>query len=579
LTNSQTYKGWWQFLIFIICCLALVLSPSVDVVPFVVNSYDEKRVLEILLVITVLLHQVVRGRRLHGYAYSSLLVFLLLFVSSCFASFPRLAFLDVTLFIGLFFFVDFVKNAWLKNAGQTLNYVVVAACLGAFLFILSGDILTLIMGYLLGFHEKVWTPNTSPFYRFTNVRFFNQYQLFIFPLMAIPLILNISIISKYKKTLFGLLVCWWVLLFLTGGRGTLIAITAAILVSFLVYRRASIAFVKIQGLAAVSGIIVYALLNNFVYVSKATTILRSYDSRRLDLWERAIDLIVQNPFFGVGGMHYAWQPNPLSNHPHNSVLQIAAEWGLPAALAVIGLFFYSLACWVRRYNYKTVSERNGEVNPQVIVVLFCSLLAGAIYSLVSGVIVMPLSQIMAALVIGLMFGVYQSFDAEKGGLPMRTGKKGLAIKTYLSRFLAGITLAIFVWTVMPSLLPRVLDGKAFLTKCFKHPRFWAAGEIPFNGVVVASQMGQQPSPMLLYYAVINGDQVGPYDINTIKEMIFSNQLTKNTLVWRKGMVAWSYAECVAELKSIWKRPTTIATSISTKETNRVNHEKDIYPNR
>ena len=542
---------WGQFLIFIICCMALVFSPSVDVVPFVINSYDEKRVLEILLVITVLLHQVVRGRRLQGYAYSSLLVFLLLFLSSCFASFPRLAFLDVTLFVGLFFFVDFVKNAWLKNAGQTLNYVVVAACLSAFLFILSGDILTLIMGYLPGFYEKAWTPNTSSFYRFTNVRFFNQYQLFIFPLMAIPLTMDVPIVSKYKKMLFGLLVCWWALLFLTGGRGALIAITAAILVSSLVYRRASISFVKTQGFSAVFGIIVYGFLINFVYTSSESMILRSDVSRRIDLWERAIDLIVQNPFFGVGGMHYAWPPNYLSNHPHNSVLQIASEWGLPAALAVLGLFLYSLVCWIRRFNYKTVSGRNGEVNPQMIVVLFCSLLAGAIYSLVSGVIVMPLSQIMAALVIGLMFGVYQSINAEKGSFPIRIGKKELAIKTYLSRFLAGITLTVFVWTVMPSLLPRILDGKAFITKCFKNPRFWAAGEIPFNGVVVASQARQQPPPMLLYYVVINGDQSGPFDINIIKEMIFSNQLTKNTLVWRRGMVAWSYAECVAELKRVF----------------------------
>jgi putative inorganic carbon (hco3(-)) transporter len=551
LTTSKTDMGWVRFLIFLICCLALVIAPSIDIVPFVVNSYDEKRVLEILLVIVVLLHQMVGGRHLQGYAYSSLLVLLLLFVSSCFASFPRLAFLNVTLFFGLFFFVDFVKNTWLKNARQTLKHVVVGACLSAFLFILSGDILTLVMGYLTGFHEMIWMPGGSPFYRFTNVRFFNQYQLFILPLMAIPLTMDIPIVSKYKKTIFGLLVCWWTLLFLTGGRGAPIAITAAILVSFLVYRRESISFVKTQGLAAVFGIIVFTFLNNFVYTSSTSTILRSGVSRRFELWERAIDLIVQNPLFGVGGMHYAWPPNYLSNHPHNSVLQIASEWGLPAALVALGLFFYCLVCWIKRFNYKTVSGPNGEVNRQVIVVLFCSLLAGAIYSLVSGVIVMPLSQIMAALVIGLMLGVYQSVDAEKVRFPIRIGKKELTIKTYLSRLFAGIALVVFVWTAMPSLLPRVLDGKAFITKCFKNPRFWATGEIPFNGAVVASPTGQQPPPIFLYYVVINGDQAGPFDINIIKEMIFSNQLTKNTLVWRKGMVAWSYAECVAELKKVF----------------------------
>jgi hypothetical protein len=38
-------------------------------------------------------------------------------------------------------------------------------------------------------------------------------------------------------------------------------------------------------------------------------------------------------------------------------------------------------------------------------------------------------------------------------------------------------------------------------------------------------------------------------MNTIKEMISSNQLTKETLVWREGMAAWSSAESIAELKS------------------------------
>ena len=151
-----------------------------------------------------------------------------------------------------------------------------------------------------------------------------------------------------------------------------------------------------------------------------------------------------------------------------------------------------------------------------------------------------------------MFGVYQSVDTEKASYPTKIGKKELADKIYLSRLFAGITLAIFVWTATPSVLPRILDGKAFITRCFKNPRFWAAGEIPFYGAATVSQAGQKPHPTLLYYVAINGDQAGPFDINTIKEMIFSNQLTKNTLVWRKGMVAWSYAECVAELLRVFE---------------------------
>ena len=88
------------------------------------------------------------------------------------------------------------------------------------------------------------------------------------------------------------------------------------------------------------------------------------------------------------------------------------------------------------------------------------------------------------------------------------------------------------------------------------------------GFAMANQMGQQLSPnpnntsganqqkapppvppTLSFHAVINGTQAGPFDMNTIKEMISSNQLTKETLVWREGMAAWSSAESIAELKS------------------------------
>ncbi|MEH6358176.1 MAG: O-antigen ligase family protein [Pseudomonadales bacterium] len=479
MSNSQACIGKGQLIIFLFCCLVLVFSPSVDMVPWDFNAYDEKRFLEILLVIAVLLHRTVNGQPIQGYGYGCLLVFLLFFVSSCFSFSPRYAFLEMALFVGLFFFVDFVKNAWLWNAGQTLNSVVVVVCLSACLFIF-----TFLLGYLAFFLEGIPLQGTAPFYHFYNVRFFNQYQLWLFPLLTIPLSLSSPIICKYKKMLFALLICWWVLLFLTAGRGALIAITAAILISLLMYRRACFYFVKIQMLAALFGFVVYTFLYYFVYASEAKTVLRSVGHGRLDLWGKAIELSIQNPFFGVGPMHYAGTSNDIANHPHNSVLQIAAEWGLPAALIILGLFFYGLICWLRRFNYQTVNEYQDEVKPQVVVALFCSLLAGAIYSLVSGVIVMPLSQIMGALVIGLMFGVYRGCDSEKTVLPVKIGRSYLVIKSNLSRFLAGITLVIFVWAVLPGLLPRVLDGQAFSAKSFQvnggwtMPRFWADGEIP-----------------------------------------------------------------------------------------------------
>ena len=48
-----------------------------------------------------------------------------------------------------------------------------------------------------------------------------------------------------------------------------------------------------------------------------------------------------------------------------------------------------------------------------------------------------------------------------------------------------------------------------------------------------------------------GQQYGPYNRNVCKQLIDNGQLTKQTLVWMKGMAAWSHAEEVAELQPLF----------------------------
>ncbi|MCX7862370.1 MAG: SPFH domain-containing protein [Bacteroidales bacterium] len=58
-------------------------------------------------------------------------------------------------------------------------------------------------------------------------------------------------------------------------------------------------------------------------------------------------------------------------------------------------------------------------------------------------------------------------------------------------------------------------------------------------------------PQIQFYVVINGQQAGPYDINTIKQLISQNQINKQTLVWRQGMSNWDNAGNVAELQNLF----------------------------
>lgn len=68
------------------------------------------------------------------------------------------------------------------------------------------------------------------------------------------------------------------------------------------------------------------------------------------------------------------------------------------------------------------------------------------------------------------------------------------------------------------------------------------------------QGGAVPPPMppaLTFFAVVNGQQAGPYDLNVLKQLASNGTLTKDTLVWREGMANWSAAGQVPELTQVF----------------------------
>lgn len=72
------------------------------------------------------------------------------------------------------------------------------------------------------------------------------------------------------------------------------------------------------------------------------------------------------------------------------------------------------------------------------------------------------------------------------------------------------------------------------------------------------QQGQQQTPppitasaSISYYVAINGQQAGPFDINTLKQMVKSEQFTRETLVWKSGMSNWESASTQRELDELW----------------------------
>lgn len=60
-----------------------------------------------------------------------------------------------------------------------------------------------------------------------------------------------------------------------------------------------------------------------------------------------------------------------------------------------------------------------------------------------------------------------------------------------------------------------------------------------------------PPPSSLFYVSVNNQQQGPFDLNTIQQLIGQNQVTKQTFVWKQGMANWLAAEQVLEIASLF----------------------------
>jgi O-antigen ligase len=122
-------------------------------------------------------------------------------------------------------------------------------------------------------------------------------------------------------------------------------------------------------------------------------------SHRLRLWSDSLALIRGAPLLGIGPMHFVCEQvhRPrFGGSPHNIVLQIATEWGLPAAILFLFLAVWAAIGWTR---WARGEARRGH-DPAILVGLSASLYAAAAHSMVSSLFNTPMSQMMLVVLAG-----------------------------------------------------------------------------------------------------------------------------------------------------------------------------------
>ncbi len=308
-------------------------------------------------------------------------------------------------------------------------------------------------------------------FMYMNHRFLNHVESILLPLLLLPLLLPAARwvrVATWIGLAGGLALLWR-----TGGRGTLIAFTVFVLALPWLLKAQARQILRTMAVAFAWSAAIYLLLfvlpihllglQNTATGSAAQRLTSVNDAARLYLWKLAWQDIVEHPWLGVGPMHYAHLKNPMAAHPHNSVLQWASEWGV-AVTAVLTVLLAGL--FVRRID-QTRSQPVGSLARVFTAVCLLTAVVGCIDSLVSGTLVMPVSQTWWFVAAGCALATADAGPSNEPARPMRAHRAGLALALALVAGHLLLSAATFVQATRPGsdvpvgMIPRYWNNGQF----------------------------------------------------------------------------------------------------------------------
>ena len=475
MSKKKNLSNFIGLIIFWGILFSISFLASLHPLPFV-GYYDEKRVLQVFLLVNVSLF-VVLSYEFRNYIISFILqlpllsIFLIFIffifgiISSSFARFPSIAYLEVSQYF-LFFLLILCIAFYLDNFLNSKKIIIGAFVVAAILYLIA-----FLAALIAGIHVySIDFSGLAP--GFSNRRFLNQFQSISFPMLLLaPFVINKT---KWQYFLLTSLAAFWVMLMLTtAGRGVIIAtLISTLAVGFIFPEKRKEWWVHALFVIFL-GIVFFVLFKflNSGFKILDNDVVRMTSSGRLKIWLEAISMGMQNPILGMGPMHFAFIPHNLKvAHPHNIIFQLISEWGIPATLSLFSLILYGFFKWASKFS-KT------KKNTLLIMALSSSFLASVIHGQVSGVFVMPLSQLGFILICGWMLNIYLGEKNISGSIETKYRQK-IDLYHSLLKIFCIIALAGLLNTVVPQLIQ--INNKDNIENIYLNgnyparssPRFW-----------------------------------------------------------------------------------------------------------
>lgn len=434
--------------------------------------WDQQRIYELVILLLAALFAIrLSLLKLPKPVFWLLAAFLIFgLAASVFSSYPWYALKEWGLYLGLFVFTLLLANN-LKD--QRLQYVLlvgmsVSAGLNAYQFLLH---------YLMAFVSGLYLLNADLLFNgFSNPRFLNQFQGLLIPILGYLILYFWRGDSRYRKLvyplLFTVLATQWCIAFTLGGRSLWIGLGMSHLALLLFFRRFW-RLLLIQLLAMAVGAMLFYLLFFLIpdwagLESKIRTSLRVTSSGRIELWSKAFAVYLQSPWLGVGPMHLAEHWHLRFASPHQTVLQLLAEWGPVSALIAIYLAALGM--------FKGLQRLRRSEGRYLDAALWLALATALVMAQFEGVFNAPYTQIWLAILIAIALARWlpEQGDTEKSGLSR--------LQTYAWKLCAVVVFcisAIVLFIEVPTLAE---DSQYHIEKHGTGyvPRYWLQGWIPME---------------------------------------------------------------------------------------------------
>lgn len=427
--GSKLAALWGGFLFFLV-----LFFSSVQILPFFGGVYDYQRAIEVSFIFVFFLSvRVVVWPA--GFLGGAAVCFFMAGALSCLMSMkPFWAFVEWLRFGLLFAFALFVARVDARG----LHFFWMAICVVAFFLCVKVFVGLFVLGTMGGGVEVLADG-------FSNHRHYAEFLVSLGALLSFWLFCN----RKDWVALVPLFICW-VVLFLGGGRASLLAF----LVSFFIFVLIAGQLCKRLLIFFAGALLAWVVCIFFIdsgFMVGGVHILREGSSGRALLWSNALDYWSGSRLFGVGPMHYAFYSREVAAHPHNLFFQVLAEWGALALLSAVG---FAVGVMVKVLGSRSEWGRDFFVACPVLIGLLVN-------SMFGGVWVVPAVELAFFFMFGL---VLRSVDL---GQSFQIGRWGLT--AFATCF---VLLVVIAWFWRDLDVPRgaVLDA----------PRFWQNGGLPLD---------------------------------------------------------------------------------------------------